>query len=117
MKITIYQLPFQAAYQSHITKENRQPITAKEVGYIELETFDRDECWHLGNWTAWTDEKPSNLHYEGRSFSSSEIFHDPSEDKYHYAMPFGWYEANSVEEVIEYLDNYKFGQELKNKES
>lgn len=112
MKIVIYQLPIMAVYQNMLNLELQEDIVPIEVGHITLDIFDRDECWHLGNWTAWADKKPQNLHYEGRSFSSDVIFLDPIDNKYHCALPFGWYEANSLQEIIDYIKNYQFGREL-----
>ncbi|MEJ3719165.1 hypothetical protein WGM54_14180 [Paenibacillus polymyxa] len=112
MKILIFQLPMVAVYQSMFNLQLQEDIVPIKVGYITLDAFDRNECWHLGNWTAWTDEKPQNLHYEGRSFSSDVIFLDPSKNRYHCALPFGWYEANTLREIINYIKTYKLGQEL-----
>lgn len=108
MNIKIYQFPMWAVYKNILKldlKEDNEPI---EVGYIALDSFDRDECWHLGNWSAWTEEKPDNLHYDGRSFSSDVVFLNPENNRYHCAMPFGWYEANSLEEIVDYINNYGF---------
>jgi hypothetical protein len=105
MKIDIYQVPYKVTMQNFLPIEQRIPVTIDKVGYIELEFFDRDECWHLGNWTAWADEKPSNLYYEGRSFSVCEALYNPETDTYHLAVTLGWKEFKTLEEIISYFEN------------
>lgn len=97
MRINIYKLPFSWQFDSL-----NSPLLVEEKGYILSETFNREECWDLCNWSCWCEKKPKNLLSPLEVVNSDVIFHNPTDDTYHLALSFGWFEAKSLNEVIEY---------------
>ena len=98
MKVCIWKIPF-----GWLTFGYTMKFTIEEKGYIELDKFDRQECWHLCNWSCWADgEKPDNLHSDLDCANSDVIFLDPITGVYHLALSFGWEEFKSLEDTINY---------------
>jgi hypothetical protein len=97
MKANIYKLPFGYFDSKHIQ------FNFETKGYIEMEKFDRDECWHLCNWSCWSKEgKPNNLFSDLEVVNSDVIFHDEVLNKYHLAEHVGWHTEKSIEKMLEY---------------
>lgn len=81
MKIDIYK-----------AKWNGKELEPVNIGYIELNKFDEDECWHLCNWSAWSEIKPDNLHSKITVCNTDVIFHNPENDMYYTPGSTGWNE-------------------------
>ena len=102
MKINIYKIPF--AYYFSYTHE---PFNIIKKGYVELDKFNEEECWHLLNWSCWSDEKPENVFSDLSCCNSDIIVHNPETNIYHLALPFGWKEFTSLESVKEWCIKQK----------
>lgn len=79
MKIDIYK-----------AKWNGKELEPVNIGYIELDKFDEDECWHLCNWMCWSKTKPNNLHSKITVCNTDVIFHNPENDMYYTPGSAGW---------------------------
>lgn len=75
-------------------------------GYIELDHFDRNECFHLCNWDCWTEEKPKNVHTDIESVGHGIIFVNPETKENHLALSAGWLVGNSVT-ITDYIRKHK----------
>lgn len=74
-------------------------------GYLEFDKFDRDECWHLCNWSSWSKFKPQNLHSNIMACSSNIAFKDPESGIYHIALGIGWKEEKDFINVLEHFSS------------
>ncbi|MCM1216011.1 MAG: hypothetical protein NC548_16000 [Lachnospiraceae bacterium] len=77
-----------------------EDLIAVHVGYLKLVKFDRDECWHLCNWSCWTKEKPNHLYTKITSCSTDVIFYDQDTKRFHIPMGIGWEEADTLEDAV-----------------
>lgn len=95
MKIKVFTVPY--------NYRELKNIQVTEQGYIKADYFDEDECWHLCNWSCWAEEKPENLLSDLEVVNSDVIFYNPKTERYHLALPSGWYVGNSLEEITQHI--------------
>lgn len=100
MRINIYRIPF--GYFSYNWLEPH----IWEEGYLEVEKFNRDECWHICNWCFHSETKPKELHSDIDHANADIIFHNLETGEYHLALPKGWQVENSLEDLKQYLIDY-----------
>ncbi|MFK3936644.1 hypothetical protein ACI2JA_03890 [Alkalihalobacillus sp. NPDC078783] len=101
MKVQVYSIPF--GYQTNKVLRSNTLLTFKDRGSIEVDRFSCDELFHLCNWSCWTSEKPRNINSDIEVANSDVIFHDPVNDVYHLALPFGWEVRKTKSELADYL--------------
>ena len=84
MRIRIYEYPvLEGAEHLH----SAEPV---ERGYLELDKFDEDECFHICNWWRRTKTKPDCLHSEIESCQHGIVFVNPETDIHCLALSIGW---------------------------
>lgn len=81
-------------------------VVPKYTGYIEMDQFDADKCWELCNWTAWTKEKPKNLHSDIGSCSHGICFTNPETKEKWMALSLGWL-VGDEKKISSYAERHK----------
>jgi len=109
MEIKIWELP--PGWYYSMDKE-KIILTLTPKGYLEMDTFDADECWELCNWRCWMplgSNKPKELCSDLATVSNNVVFHNPEKDEYYIAMPGpeGWHICKSLDEVMAYCEEVK----------
>lgn len=95
MKIDIYK-----------AKWDGEKIVAVNIGYIELDKFDKDKCWELCNWSCHRKDKPDNLHSKISACCSDVAFYNPESSEYHVPDSFGWFSpVDSLDKVVKHWDD------------
>ena len=92
MKINIYIFP----NSPNDSKPINHSIVPTHIGHIEADKFDAEECWHLCNWSEYTDVKPKNLHADISFCTHGICFVDPVTNQRWLAKSFGWLVGNST---------------------
>lgn len=95
MKIRIYEFPMIACAE-HL--HSAGPV---ERGYIEMDKFDENECFHICNWTHRTTTKPECLHSDIKSCQHGIVFVNPESDIHCLALSSGWLYGKA-----EHIQNY-----------
>ena len=62
----------------------------QDAGYIEMDEFDANECFHLCNWSHWTNTKPAELHSDISSAEHGICFTNPETKEMWLAKSSGW---------------------------
>ena len=95
MKIHIYEYPMLAGTE-HV--HSAEPV---ERGYIEMDKFDENECFHICNWKHRTTMKPECLHSDIESCQHGIVFVNPENDVHCLALSSGWLYGKA-----EHIQNY-----------
>lgn len=74
-------------------------------GYIEADTFNAEQCWHLCNWDCWADKKPKELHSDIKVCNHGLIVYNPETKEYWLAITGGWIRGNG-ETIIKWLSDH-----------
>ena len=95
MKIQIYEFPMISGAE-HL--HSAEPV---ERGYLELDTFDENECFHICNWWHWSKTKPECLHSDIDICQHGIVFVNPETDIHCLALSSGWLYGKA-----EHIQNY-----------
>lgn len=87
MKVNIYKIPFAYLFNNWVE------LKIENRGYIEQKEFDAEECWHICNWSCYSDNKPNNLFGNIDVANSDVIFEkyiSKNNSEFYIALPVGW---------------------------
>lgn len=91
--------------QIFIGTYNGTNVELENIGFLVLDNFNRDKCFEICNWSAFSNLKPENLFSDIASCSTEVTFLDPTTGLYHIPLSIGWRIAKSKEEVINIFTN------------
>jgi len=100
--INIWSIP-----HGYLQNPNNVPFSIQENGYIVSSSFDQKQCWKLCNWSAWSNEKPSNLNSDIEFANYNVIFYNPFDDLFYLSLQSGWLVRESLEDIIKFCEKQK----------
>lgn len=97
-----------------IPKYDGKDIKLHYFGYIEQETFDRDNAWKICNWASYRKERPKELHCNISFCPSLIVLVESDNNLYHVPMGngSGWYSSFSEDNIIEHFKNSPLSMSL-----
>lgn len=113
MRIKIYEYPIIENPLAYDPPKYRSNVPT-DRGYIDLpnetigdKEIDVTDCWHICNWSHWTDTKPKELHSDIDHCDHGIVFAYQIADKEIccLALSYGWL-MGSKEEIQEYVNKH-----------
>lgn len=100
MKVDIYY------YRQNIINEKiSHDTTPTYLGFVLVDNFDKEEIFHLCNWSCWSTTKPANLYANIDTCYHGLCLINPETHERWLAKSFGWL-IGSEDEINKYvLDN------------
>lgn len=81
-------------YYYPIIKQTEDEAFCNFLGTIEMDNFDKDECFNICNWSCFSDNKPENLHSDIVAISSGVCFENTETGTCHFAKSIGWVDGS-----------------------
>lgn len=82
------------------------PYTPIYLGFIEMNTFDAEECFRICNWSEYTNTKPNVLHANISKAGRGICFVNPENGEHWLSKTIGWM-VGDRSAIDKYVENHK----------